>query len=157
MLVAPVVEPGATNRRVYLPQGRWYDFWTSEAVDGGREVTRAVDLETMPIYVRAGAVLPMTDVAQTTAGSIGAPLTFAVYPGVDGACSVFEDDGRSFDYRRGGWMGIDAAWNDGARTLTLRSTPGSRPPASPRAVTVRMAGHTAVTARFTGDPLVVRL
>src|SRR5262249_54929837 len=50
ILVAPVTDQGATSRRVYLPKGRWYDFWKEEAIDGGREVDRAVDLETMPLY-----------------------------------------------------------------------------------------------------------
>ena len=59
ILVAPIVEKGATSRTLYLPPGVWYDFWTQEKVDGGREMTRKVDLETIPLYVRAGAVIPM--------------------------------------------------------------------------------------------------
>ena len=59
MLVAPVVEKGATTPTLYLPRGTWFDFWTEERVDGGREIDRAVDLATMPLYVRAGAVIPM--------------------------------------------------------------------------------------------------
>jgi alpha-glucosidase/alpha-D-xyloside xylohydrolase len=59
MLVAPVVEKGATTRNVYLPKGTWFDFWTNERIEGGREIDRPVDLATMPLYVRAGAVLPM--------------------------------------------------------------------------------------------------
>src|ERR1041385_4144298 len=59
VLVAPGVEPNAVTRRVYLPSGSWYDFWTNERVEGGREITRSVNLETMPLYVRAGAILPM--------------------------------------------------------------------------------------------------
>ena len=58
LLVSPVVEKGATVRRLYLPRGTWYDFWTEEPVEGGREIERAVDLETMPLYVRAGAIIP---------------------------------------------------------------------------------------------------
>ena len=59
ILVAPVVEKGATARSVYLPKGAWNDFWTGERVEGGREIDRAVDLATTPIYVRAGAIVPM--------------------------------------------------------------------------------------------------
>ena len=66
MLVAPVVEKGATSRRLYLPKGAWFDFWTNERHDGGREIDRAVDLETMPLFVRAGAILPMGPVRQYT-------------------------------------------------------------------------------------------
>ncbi|MGH9742767.1 MAG: glycoside hydrolase family 31 protein, partial [Candidatus Acidiferrum sp.] len=58
MLVAPVVEKGATTRLVYLPAGNWYDFWTGEQMEGGREISRSVDLETLPLYIRAGSILP---------------------------------------------------------------------------------------------------
>ncbi len=64
LLVAPVVELGATTRTLYLPRGRWFDFWTGEPVDGGREIDRVVDLETMPLYVRAGAIVPTGPVRQ---------------------------------------------------------------------------------------------
>src|SRR5204862_7186926 len=66
ILVAPVVEKGATSRSLYLPRGTWYDFWTREKMEGGREITRNVDLETIPLYVRAGAVIPMGPVKQYT-------------------------------------------------------------------------------------------
>ena len=66
LLVAPVVEQGATARKVYLPRGSWYDFWNGERVEGGREISRTVDLETMPLYVRAGAIVPMGPVKQYT-------------------------------------------------------------------------------------------
>jgi alpha-glucosidase/alpha-D-xyloside xylohydrolase len=66
IVVAPVVEKGATSRRLYLPEGVWYDFWTSERVEGGRELARAVDLETMPLYVCAGTILPLGPVKQYT-------------------------------------------------------------------------------------------
>jgi alpha-glucosidase (family GH31 glycosyl hydrolase) len=59
ILVAPVVEKGATSRKLYLPRGVWFDFWTDEKTTGGREIDRAVDLATMPLYVRAGAIIPM--------------------------------------------------------------------------------------------------
>ena len=64
LLVAPVVERGAISRRVYLPRGTWFDFWTEERVEGGRDIERPVDLETMPLYVRAGAVIPLDPIRQ---------------------------------------------------------------------------------------------
>src|ERR1700721_1992023 len=74
LLVAPVVEPGATSRAVYLPSGDWWDLWTGERVKGGREITRAVDLETIPLYARAGAIVPMGPVKQFTDEKIDGPL-----------------------------------------------------------------------------------
>ena len=70
---------------VYLPQGTWYDFWTREKHEGGREITRNVDLSTMPIYVRAGAVLPTGPVRQYTAEKVDGPLTLTVFPGAGGS------------------------------------------------------------------------
>jgi alpha-glucosidase (family GH31 glycosyl hydrolase) len=128
ILVAPVVEPGATMRQVYLPisKGGWYDFWNGERVEGGREVTRAVDLETIPLYVRAGAVLPLGPVKQYAGEKIDEPLSVSIYPGSDGSFLLYEDDGKSFNYRKGEWMGIQMDWDDARRVLTMRLADGSR-------------------------------
>ena len=126
ILVAPVVEKGATNRRVYLPAGVWYDSWTRERHDGGREIDRAVDLETMPLFVRAGAIIPMGPVRQFTGEVSDEPTVLTVYPGANGAFTLYDDDGISFAYRQGAWTGIQMAWNDRTRQLTLSLAPGSR-------------------------------
>jgi len=141
ILVSPVVEKGATSRRLYLPRGDWFDFWTEERVPGGQEIDRRVDLSTMPLHVRAGALLPFGPVKQYSDEAIDQPLSLVVYPGADGAFTLYEDDGRSFDYRRGAWMGIEMRWEDAQKRLTLRLAPGSRmlPPLR-REIDVRVAG-----------------
>src|SRR5580700_3941188 len=126
VLVAPVVEKAATERRVYLPQGGWYDFWTNERIEGGREITRPVDLETLPLYVRAGSILPLGPVKQFAVEKVDQPLSVFIYPGGDSSFLLYEDDGSSFNYRKGQWMGIQMDWHDADRTLTLRLAPGSR-------------------------------
>ena len=126
MLVAPVTEKGAMSRRVCLPRGSWHDFWTTERFEGGREITRSVDLETTPLFVRAGAILPLGPVKQYADEKRDQPLEIAVYPGADGSFLLYEDDGRSFNYRKGEWMGIQMAWNDARRTLGLHLATGSR-------------------------------
>ena len=159
-----MVEKGATSRKVYLPdhrspgeggpRGSWYDFWTNERMDGGREIERPVDLATMPLYVRAGAIVPMGPVKQFTSQQVDGPLTVMVYPGADGSFDVFEDDGRSFAYRQGDWMGLSMRWDDRARRLTLALTPGSRmrPPA--RSIEIRVAGRPGVRrTSFSGRPI----
>lgn len=142
LLVAPVTEQGATARKVYLPKGRWFDYWTEESVDGGREVSRAVDLETIPLYARAGAILPLAPVRQYAAEPSDGPMTIVVYPGADGSFTLYEDDGESFSYREGEWMRIEMTWRDSARKLSLRLAKGSKmlPPAR-RAIEVRVAGE----------------
>jgi alpha-glucosidase (family GH31 glycosyl hydrolase) len=156
LLVAPVVEKAATSRRVYLPHGTWYDFWTNERKEGGKEIVRRVDLETIPLYVRAGAVLPMGPVKQYTEETVEGPLTVHVYPGADGNFLLYGDDGKSFDFRRGAWMGIEMAWNGARKTLTLRLAKGSRMLAPlRRSIEVKMAGATKA-AVFEGRPVTVR-
>ena len=159
LLVAPVVEKGATTRRLYLPRGTWVDFWTEKPDAGGRDVERAVDLATMPLYVRAGAVLPLAPVTQYTGEPIGAPLSFVVYPGADGTSSWYDDDGRTFAYREGAWMRLSLRWQNAARRLTISPAPGSRMlPSGSREFEVRLAGGTTTRrVRFDGKPVSVSL
>lgn len=159
VLVAPVVEKGATSRRLYLPRGSWFDFWTEQRVEGGREVDRAVDLASMPIYARAGAVIPMGPVRQYVSEPSDEPVTLIVYPGADGESSWYEDDGNTFDYRRGDFMRITMTWRDAARRLALNLAPGSRMHApAPRRIDVRLAGSTKLTSvSFTGREIEVLL
>jgi len=158
ILVAPVVKKAATSRSVYLPRGLWYDFWTQEKVEGAREIVREVDLATMPLYVRAGSLIPMGPVKQYTEEKAEGPLTLWVYPGADAAFSLYEDDGRTFNYRRGEFMKVNVAWNNAQRRLSLRLARGSRmlPPVR-RSMVVRVAGETAAReVIFEGRPLEVK-
>jgi alpha-glucosidase (family GH31 glycosyl hydrolase) len=119
LLVAPIYTKGATSRDVYLPRGDWYDWWTNARTTGGRTVARAVDLATMPIYVRAGAIVPVDPIRQYTAEPVTEPTTLRVYAGADGEYTLYEDDGISQEYleRRGSWTRI--TWNDRTRRMTL--------------------------------------
>ena len=121
LLVAPVFTKGATSREVYLPKGDWYDWWTNEKATGGRTVTRQVDLGTMPIYVRAGAIIPFDPVRQYTAQPVTEPTTLRVYTGADGEYTLYEDDGISQEYL------------DGARHLDPDDVERPREAAHPRA------------------------
>jgi alpha-glucosidase/alpha-D-xyloside xylohydrolase len=159
ILVAPVSEKGAVSRKLYLPRGTWYDFWTEERVEGGREIERPVDLATIPLYVRAGAVVPFGPLRQYTAEPVEGPLTLVVHPGRDGAFTLYEDDGISFDFRRGEWMGLRIEWHDASRRLRVRLAEGSRlrPPLR-RPIEARVAGgKTTRNAVFEGKPIEVRL
>ena len=159
LLVAPVTEQGASTRRVYLPRGTWVDFWTNERVEGGREIDRAVDLETMPLYVRAGGIVPTGPVKQYTAEHVPGPLTIVVYRGADGAFDFYEDDGQSFDYEHGAWMGLEMRWAERTGRLSVSLARGSRMVGpTPRELQVRLAGSTAIqTIQFDGRPQSVSL
>ena len=119
LLVAPVHQKGASSRDVYLPAGDWYDWWTGERTVGGRTVTRAVDLATMPIYVRAGAIIPVDPVRQYTGQAITDPTTLRVYSGANGQYTLYEDDGISQEYLRGRGTWTRMTWDDRARRLTV--------------------------------------
>ncbi len=155
LLVAPVVEKGATTRQIYLPRGSWYDFWTGERVDGGRAIDRPVDLATIPLYVRAGSLLPLGPVKQYVSEKVDEPLSLSVYPGADASFLLYEDDGSSFNYRKGEWMGMQMAWNETARKLHLQLAPGSRM-LSPerRAINVTLGDETR-SVTFEGKPIEV--
>jgi alpha-glucosidase/alpha-D-xyloside xylohydrolase len=158
ILVAPVTEKGATSRSVYLPGGSWYDFWTEEKIEGRREISKAVDLATMPLYVRAGSIIPFGPVKQYSGENVAGPLTLQIYPGADGSFLLYEDDGSSFDYREGEWMGIEMRWNDSRRRLTLRLAEHSRmlPPLR-RTIEIRLAAGGAIRSMvFTGQPVAVQ-
>ncbi len=158
ILVAPVTEKGAQSRQVYLPRGNWYDFWTEEKIEGGREIAKAVDLSTMPLFVREGAIIPLGPVKQYTGEKVDGPLTLQIYPGAIAAFVLYEDDGTTFNYRNGEWMGIHMTWNDSKRRLTLRLAESLRL-LSPlrRRIEVRIASEKATrTIVFAGRPVKVQ-
>ncbi len=119
LLIAPVFTKGAASRDVYLPKGDWYDWWTNQKEAGGRTVTRQVDLATMPIYVRAGAIVPVDPVRQYTSEPVAEPTTIRVYRGADGQYTLYDDDGLSQDYVKGRGTWTRMTWTDRAATLTL--------------------------------------
>ncbi|AHG92392.1 glycoside hydrolase family 31 (plasmid) [Gemmatirosa kalamazoonensis] len=159
LLVAPVFEKGAASRAVYLPAGDWYDWWTGARAAGGRTVTRPVDLATMPIYARAGAIVPVDPVRQWADEPVSAPTVLRVYRGADGAFTLYDDDGRSQDYLRGIGSWIRLSWNDARRRLTLA-------PGAPRGATnvvrprtfdvVLMPDGARKTVRYGGTAIDVR-
>jgi alpha-glucosidase (family GH31 glycosyl hydrolase) len=128
LLIAPVFTKGASSRDVYLPKGEWFDWWTNERLSGGRSVTRPVDLATMPIYVRAGALVPIDPIRQYTAQAVNEPTTIRIYSGADGQYTLYDDDGISQEYLTGRGSWIRLTWNDRTRALTLE--PGAPSSAS---------------------------
>jgi alpha-glucosidase (family GH31 glycosyl hydrolase) len=80
----------------------------------------------MPLYIREGSVLPLGPVKQYTTEKVDEPHTASIYPGKDAEFLLYEDDGTSFNYRKGEWMGVQMAWHDSRRTLTLQLADGSR-------------------------------
>jgi len=163
LLIAPVFEKAATNRSVYLPAGQWYDWWTSLPVPAaGSTIQRPVDLSIMPIYVRAGAIIPFDPVRQYTAQIVTTPTTLRIYPGADGDFTLYDDDGITQQYLHGKAIWISMHWDDHKHTLTL--APGA--PAGftnqlvHRGFLVQLMTRPAAAAKpivYTGNPLTVHL
>jgi alpha-D-xyloside xylohydrolase len=125
-LVAPVTEYKARSRKVYLPAGAsWYDWRSGALHPGGQAIEAAAPLDELPLFVRAGSIVPTGPVRQFAADQPDAPVTLLVYPGADGQFSLYEDDGTSRQYLKGAWSRIPLAWDEATRTLTIGPREGS--------------------------------
>jgi alpha-D-xyloside xylohydrolase len=117
-LVAPVTEQGATSREVYLPAGAdWYNYWTKERVKGGRTIQVDAPIDTIPLFVRAGSIVPLGSVVESThqAQSIA---KVRVYPGADASFTLFNDDGTTYAYENGAGSVTRLRWDDTKQLLT---------------------------------------
>ncbi len=120
LMVAPVLEQGATSRRIYLPEAAdWYDFWTGESVRGGRNVDAAAPLDRIPLYVRAGSIVPMGPEIEYANENPNGPIELRIYRGADGAFDLYEDSGDSYAYEKGQHAVIPLHWNDATGELTI--------------------------------------
>ncbi len=129
LLIAPVLDVGATKRKVYLPHGRWYDFWTEQVYDGGQQIQVDAPLETLPLFVRAGAVIPLWPLRQFVGQAPVDELRLKAFSG-DGEVTLYEDAGEGLSYRRGDyrWLYFTCALQpDGELRLTWRRAGQYRP------------------------------
>lgn len=127
-LVSPVTQQGATSRSIYLPPSpAWYDFWTGEKTKGGQRIEASAPIDRIPVYVRAGSILPMGPEVEWTTEKPAAPIELRVYRGADGSFQLYEDAGNSYAYEKGEHAVILIHWNEGTNTLTIGARDGSYP------------------------------
>ncbi|MBV9888917.1 MAG: DUF4968 domain-containing protein [Acidobacteria bacterium] len=119
LLVNPVTEPGATTRRMYLPRATWYDFWTGRRVEGGVTIDAAAPIERMPLFVRAGSIVPMGPDVEYASEKAADPIEIRVYPGASGSFVLYEDEADNYDYEKGAHATIRFDWDDPAKKLTI--------------------------------------
>ena len=127
ILVNPVTEPGVVTRRLYLPLAIWYDFWTGEQFLGGRAITAFASLERLPLFVRAGSILPLGPDVEFASQRAADPIELRVYPGANGSFTLYEDENDSYDYEHGAYATIPFSWDDFSHTLTIGDRSGSFP------------------------------
>ncbi len=124
LLVAPVTEQGVTSRQVYLPAGPegpdrtlWYNFWTNERLHGGQTVTVSAPIDIIPVFVRAGSILPLGSVVEST-NEKQTVASLRVYPGADGSFDLYTDDGATYAYEQGHSQTSHLHWSDSTHKLT---------------------------------------
>lgn len=131
LLIHPITEPtGAAPApfTTYLPAGTgWYDFHTGEKLPGGTEFTRDYTISEIPVFVKEGAIIPFGPDVQYTTEKPWDALEIKIWPGADGAFSLYEDEGDGYGYENGAFSFIDFSWDDEAKTLTIDSRKGSFP------------------------------
>lgn len=169
LLINPVYEYKARSRRVYLPGTGWYDLYTGKYYDGGQSITADAPYGRMPVFVKAGAILPAGPVMQYTGEKATDPITLYVYAGANGSFELYEDEGTNYKYEYGRKATILFTYNDGTHTLTIGKREGSfEGMAATRSFQIvwvkkdRAAGvsedvHADQTVAYTGEAVEVQL
>ena len=168
LLVCPVTTPmyfeknsqpivaAKKSREVYLPAGcDWYDFWTDEVHAGGQTIIAAAPLETLPLFVRAGSILPLTEVMQFVDEIPAAPYEIRIYRGADGVFTLYEDAGDGYDYERRQFATVDFSWNEARGELTISEREGIFPELVKereyKIIFISPRGRQAQTIRYQGQ------
>jgi alpha-D-xyloside xylohydrolase len=127
LLVNPVTEPKATSRHVYLPDATWFDFWTGASQPGGHSIEATAPLERIPLFVRAGSILPLGPDVEYASEKPADPLEIRVYRGANGSFTLYEDEGDAYNYEKGVYATIPFSWDDASQTFTIGERKGSFP------------------------------
>jgi alpha-D-xyloside xylohydrolase len=116
------------THEVYLPKGTdWYDFWTGEGSKGGQTVGKETPIDIIPLYVRAGSIIPIGPRVHYATEKKWDNLEIRVYPGADGEFTLYEDENDNYDYEKGMYSTITFKWDDAKKVLTINDRKGSFP------------------------------
>jgi alpha-D-xyloside xylohydrolase len=128
ILVNPVLKQDVTKRALYLPDApAWYDFWTGESLKGGQDIEAKAPLERIPLYVRAGSILPMGPEIEYADEKPEGPIELRIYTGADGKFELFSDEGDNYNYEKGMHAIIPISWSESKKTLTIGAREGTYP------------------------------
>jgi len=127
-LVNPVTGKGETTRKVYLPGADlWYDFWTGEKLPGGKTIDAASPINLMPLYVRAGSIVPMGPEVEYATQKTNKVIELRIYPGADGKFTIYEDENDNYNYEKGQYSTFTLTWKDKQKELSISNTKGNFP------------------------------
>ena len=116
------------STKVYLPEGTsWYDFWTNEKIKGGQQITKSTTIDEIPLYIKAGSIIPFGPQVQFATEKKWDNLEIRVYPGANGEFSLYEDENDNYNYEKGAFSTITFTWNDASKSLTINNRKGSFP------------------------------
>ena len=159
--IYPDIRQAKAPVSVYLPTSIWYDFFTGERYEGGRTILRPTPITDMPVYVRAGSIIPFGPDVQYSDEKNWQELEIRVYPGADGKFTLYEDEGDGYNYERGAFTEIPFTWDDSTRTLTIGPRKGSyKGMLRERRFTIIVAGHTSSqpqTVSYSGEAISINL
>ncbi|MFT3844343.1 MAG: glycoside hydrolase family 31 protein [Lacibacter sp.] len=128
ILVTPVTEKGTQLQKVYLPAGaNWFDLWTGEILQGGKYISKATPINSMPVYIKAGSIIPWGPKVQYAEEKKWDKLEIRIYPGADATFTLYEDDNNSYDYEKGKYSVVQFSWNDKERKLVVGERAGEFP------------------------------
>jgi len=169
ILVNPVTEPGATSRHLYLPDAKWFDFWTGTAIAGPRAIDAPAPIDRLPLYVRAGSILPIGPEVEFASEKSQDAMQIRVYPGASGSFTLYEDENDNYNYEKGAYSTIPFLWDDATHSLTIGDRIGSFPGMLPsRTLHIVFVGtnhgidgdfteHADKTVSYSGSKIVVTL
>ena len=159
--IYPDIRQAKAPVSVYLPTSIWYDFFTGERYEGGRTILRPTPITDMPVYVRAGSIIPFGPDVQYSDEKNWQELEIRVYPGADDTFTLYEDEGDGYNYERGAFTEIPFTWDDSTRTLTIGPRKGSyKGMLRERRFTIIVAGHTSSqpqTVSYSGEAISINL
>jgi len=127
LLVSPVTDPIVSSRQVYLPKAKWYDFWTGSSVDGPLMMDAAAPIDKLPLFVRAGSIVPMGPEKEWSTEKPEDPIELRIYREAEGDFTLYEDENDGYNYEKGVYATIPFHWDDAKQTLTIGERKGAFP------------------------------
>lgn len=157
-LVAPVMAKGQEQKEVYLPEGTvWYDYWKNTPYTGGQTICCATPIESMPLFVRGGSILPLGPDVQYAEEKSWERLDINVYPGADGRFILYEDENDTYNYEKGMYSEIEFVWDEARRILTVKDRRGGfEGMIAKRKFTIHLIGGQSKTINYSGREIRVK-